>query len=278
MATTIVPVGRLHVIGTVLETYDMLAKHFVRGILHYILVLLIFLALSVVLFHIVGMPVVRPGATTVPEGMLQFYLLMLAICLPEVVFFVGMFRLGVHGSADRNHLLGLRWGKRETCVLLRTIWVTVILELILVVLAIPVVLIVAFAFGRNFAPPEPQSLGFLAVTYAVVVFPFGYLFCRFFLYCCAPALDERLSLGQAWQITRGNGWRILIVTVLLQLPIAVVNMVLTYGLQLEGTMIGALAQGGITIIGLMFAGFGSAIIYRAFVPTVAAQTPGAPAT
>ena len=273
MATTIVPIGRLHVFGTVLETYDMLAKHFVRGILHYILVLLIFLALSVAAFHFVGMPVVRPGATTLPDGMLQFYLLALAVGLPEVVFFVGIFRLGAHDRADRNHLLGLRWGKRETCVLLRTIWVTVLLVLIVVVLAIPVALIAAFAFGQRFDPPEPQSLAYLAVVYLLLVFPFGYLFCRLFLYCCAPALDERLGLGQSWQITRGNGWRILIVTILLQLPIVVVNTVLTYGLQLEGTLVGALAQGGITIFGLMFAGFGAAIIYRAFVPAPAAQAP-----
>ena len=85
--------------------------------------------------------------------------------------------------------------------------------------------------------------------------------------------DERLSLGQAWQITRGNGWRILIVTILLQLPIVVVNTVLTYALQLDGTMAGALAQGGTTIVGLMFAGFGAALIYRAFVPAPAAQAP-----
>lgn len=277
MATTIVPVGRLHVIGTVLETYDMLAKHFVRGIVNYILVLLVFLALSVVAFHVVGVPVVRPGATTLPEGMFQFYLLVLAVVLPEVIFFVGMFRLGVHDSADRNHLLGLRWGKRETCVLLRTIWVTVILVLIVSVLAIPVVLVAALAFGQRFEPPEPQSLAYLAIVYLVLVFPFGYLFCRLFLYCCAPALDERLSLGQAWQITRGNGWRILIVTILLQLPIIVVNTVVTYGLGLEGSLIGALAQGGITIFGLMFAGFSSAIVYRAFVPAAAVQTSGVPA-
>lgn len=274
MTTTIVSTGRLPVIETVLRTYDLLAKHFVRGILNYILILLVFLSLSVVTFHVIGMPVVTPGATTLPAGMLQFYLLIFAVGLSEVVFFVGMFRLGVYDRPDRNHVLGLRWGKWETCVLLRTMWVFVILMLIMTVLALPLVAVALLAFGRSFSPPEPTSLGFLAVVYLFVVFPFGYLFCRLFLYCCAPALNERLTLGQSWRLTRGNGWRILIATILLQLPVIVVNLVVELALHLQGSLEGALAQGAITIIGIMFAGFGCAIVYRAFVPAQAAQETG----
>jgi hypothetical protein len=96
-----------------------------------------------------------------------------------------------------------------------------------------------------------------------------YVLARFNLYIVSPALDEKLSLGQSWRLTRGNGWRLVFVGLLLYAPFIVASLVLDYALSLHGTLTYAIATGVLSVLGILVTGFGSAIVYRAFVPAAA---------
>ena len=271
MATTIVSAGRLPVIETVLRTYDLLAKHFARGILSYIAIVLVIVGMTVVTYYYIGEPDFETDPPPPIEEWLPYILLVVASVIPQTAYFVGIVRLGANGRVDRNHLLGRRWWGRETCTFLRTILVMLILIVVLVPLILMVGVVTALlglvtGVSESTVSSVPFYLGMASVI------PIFYLLARFSLYMCSPAFDERLGLAQSWRLTRGNGWRLVFVGLLLYLPFIVGNLVLEYALGLKGTFIFAVAFSVLTVLGLMFTSFGCAIVYRAFVPRVVTTT------
>lgn len=267
MATTIVPVARLPVFETVMRTCDLLAKHFVRGIVYYILLVLVIAGLTIVAFYYIGEPNFERNPPPPPDEWLPFVLVALSTIIPQTAYFVGIVRLGANDRVDRNHLLGLRWWGRETCVLLRTL----LLGLVLALISLPGVLIFSLIVIVAGSTLGREASVFLSVLPFILVIFLFYFLARFNLYVVSPALDEKLGLGRSWQLTRGNGWRLFFIGFLLYLPFIVGNLAIEYALNLKGTLTYAIASSVLTVLGILVAGLGSAIVYRAFVPAQVAQ-------
>lgn len=68
-------------------------------------------------------------------------------------------------------------------------------------------------------------LGYVAVLFALP--PAFYVVFRLVLALPATALDRRGQFEQAWEISAGNGWRMVAVTMIAIVPIEIVNFVLT---------------------------------------------------
>ena len=268
MATTIVSATQLPVFGTVMRTCDLLAWHFFRAIIYYIVVVLLIVAMSIVLYHVIGEPDFQRNPPPLDKA-LPFLGMTFAFVLVEIVYFVAMTRLGASNRVDESHLLGLRWWGRETCVLLRSILVSLILG----VIAVPAVFVIGFVAGAaGVAAGGPLPLPFMIAMYLLLI-PLLYLAGRFSLYLCSPAFGERLGLGQSWQLTRGNGWRLFLILFFLHAPFAFLIFVLDQTLPMIGTLTYSIATGVVTVLWVMVSGFGAALVYRAFVPAQAAQTP-----
>lgn len=264
LVTTIVSVARLPVFETVLRTCDLLARHFIKAIFYYFALGLMIVAMFVVVDFVIGEPNFERKPPPPPDEWVPFVLLSFATLIPEIAYFVATMRLGATGRADGNHLLGLRWWGRETCVLLRSVLVGLILGLI----AAPAIFVAGFLFGaiRGTAAEQPPA-EFLYLMYLIGI-PLLYLFGRLSLYCCSPALGERLGFGQSWQLTRGNGWRLFFVLLFLHGPFAFIMFVIDTTMNLKGTLSYGIVAGVVTILWVMVSGFGAAVIYRAFVPRV----------
>lgn len=269
MAATIVSAAQLPVIGTVMRTCDLLAWHFFRAIIYYIAIVLLIVAMSIVLYHVIGEPDFERSRPPLEET-LPFLGMTFAFVLVEIIYFVAMTRLGASNNVDGGHLLGLRWWGRETCVLLRSILVSLILGLI----AVPAVFVLGFVAGAaGVASGGTLPLPFMIAMYLLLI-PLLYLAGRFSLYLCSPAFGERLGLGQSWQLTRGNGWRLFFVLFFLHAPFAFLIFVLDQTLPMIGTLAYGIATGVITVLWVMVSGFGAALIYRAFVPAQTVQAGG----
>jgi hypothetical protein len=55
----------------------------------------------------------------------------------------------------------------------------------------------------------------------------GAVYARLSVWLPAVALDQTLSLGQVWALTRGNGWRLLAIIVLVTIPIGIILIPIT---------------------------------------------------
>jgi hypothetical protein len=265
---------KLPVVETVFNTYGMVGQHGVRALTVMIGPYLLFIAIALLGYLIIGPATMSPGMDQSAGagtllGMLVWLLLLL---LPYVMIYVGLFRLGMTGSTTGSGLLGIVWGQRETRVLLRSI----LLFIILFVLAIPVIIVAGLIIGGivvalSSSDGTPSTFGVLLssiLMFLLVWVPLAYVGMRLSLYPASPAVDENISLGGSWSQTSGNGLRLVAISILVALPLYVISIVAN---MLFGPgVITAIVSLVIAIVGIMLNPFMISIIYKALANRTAA--------
>ena len=272
-------------IGTAARlSYGLLRKLWISALLQNIGVILVSLAFSIVLLIGVLSTTFAAGEPSGigSIGLPIFNLLLYAAAYlgPLVMLFVGLFRMGMFGIRDGGGWFGLRWSRRETRVLLRGVLIGLMLWIAsyaLFMFAGPIIAIF-LAIGATPGPnqtidPRPIFLGL-----AVVLSPIGYLAMRFSLYVCAPAVDDDLGLRDSWALTRGNGWRMFAIGLLVVAPVYLLNFLFTIesGRTSPTAMIGiGLFSWIISVASAALWSFMMAVIYDYMVRPMGSYAPSA---
>lgn len=265
---------KLPVVETVFNTYGMLGQYGGKGVTLLIGPFVLLIAIALLGYLLIGPAAMSPTMDASAGGgaFLKMLVLMLLMLLPYTMIYVGLFRLGMTGSTAGSGLLGIVWGQRETRVLLRTI----LLVIILIVLAIPVFivagliigLIVVGAVGTGEAPSTFAILLSSILMFLLVWFPIAFVAMRLSLYPASPAVDENISLGGSWAQTAGNGIRLVVISLLVALPIYVINIVVS---MLFGPgVISGIVSLVIMIVSIMLTPFLISIVYKALANRTAA--------
>jgi hypothetical protein len=116
-----------------------------------------------------------------------------------MLFAMSCHRVVLAGEDSIPNRWGLYWTARET----RFVGWSLVIVLITIPLGIVVQLILIPLKGL--IPADPLVL-------QVVSVPVYYVMARFMLILPATAVDQRLSLNRAWDLSRGNGWRLMLAT------------------------------------------------------------------
>ncbi|MBT3885253.1 MAG: hypothetical protein HOO19_11990 [Rhodospirillaceae bacterium] len=77
--------------------------------------------------------------------------------------------------------------------------------------------------GFGFSSFGPMVMFAMLFAFALI----GAVYARLSVWLPAVALDQTLSLGQVWALTRGNGWRLLAIIVLVTIPIGIILIPIT---------------------------------------------------
>ena len=140
--------------------------------------------------------------------------------------FVVMFSVAWHRKYLVAHeastvAAALRWSPRQTRFLWLVVGLGVIVTAVIFTGAIGPLLLVASASG---GAPGPAVLFLLApaVVGALLVYA------RLSLLLPAAALDHYLRFRRCWELTQGNGWRLVLIIVLASLPIWTASAVISY--------------------------------------------------
>jgi len=199
------------------------------------------LALSIL--HMALATVFKDYAAAKADGitMLQFFALVVAIALPTVfyvMFAVAWHRRCLRPEEQTTILIALKWDHRKTLFLLRFI----LISIISLIAALPV-LIVSGIVGMTGAGglavsgaggPTTADL-IVQVIKLLLLFVVMLVQVRLSLLLPATALDQKLTLMEAWVIGRGNSWRLLAVLLLSVAPAMVIVL-------LVGSAVGAISQ------------------------------------
>ncbi len=199
------------------------------------------LALSIL--HMALATVFKDYAAAKADGitMLQFFALVVAIALPTVfyvMFAVAWHRRCLRPEEQTTILIALKWDRRKTLFLFRFILISVIS----LIAALPV-LIVSGIVGMTGAGglavsgaggPTTADL-IVQVIKLLLLFVVMLVQVRLSLLLPATALDQKLTLMEAWVIGRGNSWRLLAVLLLSVAPAMVIVL-------LVGSAVGAISQ------------------------------------
>ena len=116
----------------------------------------------------------------------------------------------------------LRWGWRQTRILLLTIAVGLIAALAYAVSLLVVSLIGVFLLGDQ-GRSAIDGLAFAALVIAaglVVLSIYG----RLSMWFPSTAVDHRMSLRECWAFARGNGWRLALIIVLVAIPMVLLSL------------------------------------------------------
>jgi len=271
MATTQLPVFQ-----TVFDTYGMLAKNWVKGITVLIGPIVLLIAIAILGFLMVGATMMSATSTDITAAasgghILSMLIFLVLLLFPYTMIYVGLFRLGINGDTSGSGFLGVTWGKRETRVLLRSI----LLGIILIVLAIPVMIVVSLIVGGIFigigtgqAPSVFSILISGVLMFILGWVPLAFVGMRLSLYPASPAVDEDISLGGSWSQTSGNGLRLVAISILVALPIYVINLAI--GLILGSGLIASILSLVLMIVSIMLTPFLMSIIYKALANRAAA--------
>ncbi len=150
----------------------------------------------------VGPTAVEPGSGI---GMMAFTVLYLVVMLVLwVTFSVAWHRHYLVSGEVATVRSALRWGRRQTRFLLLFIGVGAFIVLLS---------IVGGALGTLIIEP---SIVTLLLNIGVV-----FIWVRLALLFPSTAVDHRMSFGECWMFTRGNGWRLFLVIFLVEIPIGV---------------------------------------------------------
>ncbi len=199
------------------------------------------LALSIL--HMALATVFKDYAAAKADGitMLQFFALVVAIALPTVfyvMFAVAWHRRCLRPEEQTTILIALKWDRRKTLFLFRFILISVIS----LIAALPV-LIVSGIVGMTGAGglavsgaggPTTADL-IVQVIKLLLLFVVMLVQVRLSLLLPATALDQKLTLMEAWVIGRGNSWRLLAVLLLSVAPAMVIVL-------LVGSAVGAISH------------------------------------
>ena len=133
-------------------------------------------------------------------------LLALATMLPLTLFAVNWHRLVLLGPAQAAAGLGVRWERRETRFLYRTL----LLALgVAVVMVVPTLLAMGLLQRSPLGYPIMGAIAFVGLLLSL----------RFSLVYPATAVDERYGFAQSWSDTSGCGFQLLAGVVLASVPI-----------------------------------------------------------
>jgi hypothetical protein len=199
------------------------------------------LALSIL--HMALATVFKDYAATATSGitMLQFFALVVAIALPTVfyvMFAVAWHRRCLRPEEQTTILIALKWDRRKTLFLFRFILISVIS----LVAALPVLIVsgivgwtgaTGMAVGGAGGPTTAVLI--VQVIKLILLFVVMLVQVRLSLLLPATALDQKLTLMEAWVIGRGNSWRLLAVLLLSVAPAMVIVL-------LVGSAVGAISQ------------------------------------
>ena len=165
------------------------------------------------------------------------WVLALAYSTLVVLLAVSCHRLVLLGPGSREPGARLRWSMRETrfAAWVLGIWVVYVvcwMTVILVVLNIAPSLFLRTSPGGS-AEPFGMSLGRVGWPELLGTIPASYLYARLVLVLPATAIDRRPTVRWAWNCSRRNGWRLLVVVGVL--PIA--TSYLLYAVYREGASV-----------------------------------------
>ena len=128
----------------------------------------------------------------------------------------------------------LRWGPRHTRFLLLAIGVWALAGASVFIFTF----IVASLFGRLFG-----AVGSLfgplfdavwpiidtpAVAGIIVAIPMLLIYARLSLLFPSTSVDHRMSFSECWRVTRGNGWRLALITILIAAPVLVILFLIDF--------------------------------------------------
>ena len=175
----------------------------------------------------------------------------------------------------------LRWRHRQTRFFAYAIMLAAIF-IVVTMLAAPVVLLILALIGLT----GGGEAGGATVALGLIVLWLAWAICvRLTLLFPAVAIDDPLSIIACWFLTRGNGWRIFVITLFTVLPIwavslavALIGQVIFAGLGLVGnltaTFVFALVLQLFTYISLAVTVVALSIIYRRLKATSPPSMPG----
>lgn len=145
-------------------------------------------------------------------GWISTFISVVFFGLAFALFAVTCHRLILLGDRSVPKYGLIRWSSRETRFVGRTLliylcaWVAAVVPSIL-----------AFQFIPYALALRPSWVMFAISFFAIIALP-AYLFARLSVLLPATAVDERPRFAWAWDITRGNGWRLFLVVSVL--PVA----------------------------------------------------------
>jgi hypothetical protein len=170
----------------------------------------------------------------------------LALKVFEVAFSViaqgALYRLafaGEHGG-DRDFRigpLGLQWGRAETRLLGANLLLYFLFFIALLFLAM--ILIVVMGAGMfvggsgaaslksaSMASPtlNPQQMSQLALDLVPLLLATLYVYLRVCLYAAATVTERKVLVFSTWRLTRGNVWPILAASIVIALPLGLLNL------------------------------------------------------
>jgi len=199
--------------------------------------------LALAILH-VALANVFKGYAPEQEGgisMLQFLALIVAVALPAVfyvMFAVAWHRRCLRPEEQTTILAALKWDRRKTRFLLRFILISVIS----VIAALPVLVISSIiggtgglGMGASGAGSATTATLIFQVVKMLTIFAVMLVQVRLSLLLPATALDQKLTLAEAWSIGQGNSWRLLGVLLLSVAPAMVIVL-------LVGSAVGAISQ------------------------------------
>ncbi len=147
----------------------------------------------------------------------------------------------------------LRWGPRHTRFLLLAIGVWALGGASAFILSI----IVGSLFGRLFGAiiGTPAAGGILAGFVLVLIYA------RLSLLFPSTSVDHRMSFSECWRVTRGNGWRLALIIILIAAPVWVITYLIDF-IVVPRVLTGSLTvqfAGNILSISLWFIGIAAGV-------------------
>jgi hypothetical protein len=119
------------------------------------------------------------------------------------------------------------WGGRQWRFLITLIKITVVFAGAATLIFFGIFLVsgsgVRSLSGFGFSSFGPMLILAMVFGFAAI----GTVYARLSVWLPAVALDQTLTLGQVWALTRGNGWRLLAVIVLVTIPIGIILIPVT---------------------------------------------------
>ncbi|PLX95331.1 MAG: hypothetical protein C0620_04430 [Desulfuromonas sp.] len=148
----------------------------------------------------------------------MFFIVWLAMMSTMIIAIIGCHRTFLLQGPDAPKTPIIRWGWRE----MRFIGKWILIGLCAMALAMPFMfLIMPFIVKSGQELMENQHLFLIGTNLAYL--PIYYVIARLMLVLPATAIDERWSLTDAWRISSGNGWRVMIVVGIVPM---IVNLIL----------------------------------------------------
>lgn len=147
--------------------------------------------------------VVTTAFTSQAPGSSEQLIASLVMIITSVLGIVSCHRVFLLPQDEVLQLSAIRWSKRESSYLRKSIGLGFLMLLFLTPLLAASYL---FVFIGNF-PAELTGLGIQPLM-LIIALPGFYIFSRYSIILPATALDENRSARWAWRVSSGNGWRL----------------------------------------------------------------------